>query len=196
MTTIMDQTDPKPVSLKNSFLLATPAMGDSRFRFAVVYVVSHDRSGAMGIIVNKGKAGLFISDLLERVGITGDVRVADAPVLNGGPVDIDRGFVLHSSDYFKPESSLIISDTLSLTSTKDILESLVSDDHPKNVMLAVGYAGWGPGQLEKEIAANSWLVTDADEGLVFSEDLGGKWALALAEAGIDPSCLSQGGGQA
>ena len=134
--------------------------------------------------------------MLEQVGISGDVKVADAPVLNGGPVDIDRGFVLHSSDYFKPESSLIISDTLSLTSTKDVLESLVSEDHPRNAMLAVGYAGWGPGQLEKEIAENSWLVTDADEALLFSDDLDSKWALALEEMGIDPSCLSQSGGQA
>lgn len=192
----MDTTESKPVSLRNSFLLATPAMRDSRFRFAVVFVVSHDRSGAMGIIVNKSKPGLYISDLLEQVGISGEVQVADAPVLNGGPVDIDRGFVLHSSDYFKPERSLIISKSLSLTSTKDVLESLVSDNHPKSAMLAVGYAGWGPGQLEKEIAENSWLVTDADESLLFSEDLGSKWGLALEEVGIDPSCLSQAGGKA
>ena len=192
----MNQNDPKPASLKNSFLLATPSMRDSRFQFSVIYMVSHDRSGAMGIMINKGKPGLYISDLLEQVGISGDVKVADAPVLNGGPVDIDRGFVLHSSDYFKPESSLIISDTLSLTSTKDVLESLVSEDHPRNAMLAVGYAGWGPGQLEKEIAENSWLVTDADEALLFSDDLDSKWALALEEMGIDPSCLSQSGGQA
>ena len=91
---------------------------------------------------------------------------------------------------------MIISDTLSLTSTKDVLESLVSEDHPRNAMLAVGYAGWGPGQLEKEIAENSWLVTDADEALLFSDDLDSKWALALEEMGIDPSCLSQSGGQA
>ncbi len=192
----MEPNDSKPASLRNSFLLATPSMRDSRFRFAVIYMVSHDKSGAMGIIVNKGKPGLFISDLLDKVGISGTVQVADTPVLNGGPVDIDRGFVLHSSDYFKPESSLIISDTLSLTSTKDVLESLVSEDHPKQAMLAVGYAGWGPGQLEQEIAQNSWLVTDADEDLVFSEDLDGKWATALTEMGIDPSCLSQDGGQA
>jgi len=192
----MNKPDTKPASLRNSFLLATPAMRDPRFRFAVIFMVSHDRSGAMGIIINKGKSGLFISDLLEQVGIDGEVQVADAQVLNGGPVDIDRGFVLHSSDYFKPESSLMISDTLSLTSTKDVLESLVTDEHPKNAMLAVGYAGWGPGQLEKEIAENSWLVTDADETLVFSDNLEGKWALALADMGIDPSCLSQSGGQA
>lgn len=183
-------------SYRNSFLLATPAMGDSRFKFSVIYIVSHDRSGAMGIMINKGKPGLFISDLLEEIGISGDVKVADTPVLNGGPVDIDRGFVLHSSDYFKPESSLIVSNTLSLTSTKDILESLVSDDHPRQAMLAIGYAGWGPGQLEKEIAENSWLLTDADDSLVFSSDLNNKWSLVLADMGIDPSCLSQDGGQA
>lgn len=171
-------------------------MNDPRFRFSVIYIVSHDPSGAMGIIINKSKPGLFISDLLEQVGITGDVQVADTPVLNGGPVDIDRGFVLHSSDYFKPESSLIISETLSLTSTKDVLESLVGEDHPEQAMLAVGYAGWGPGQLENEIADNSWLVTDADDTVIFSHDLSNKWALVLSDMGIDPSCLSQAGGQA
>lgn len=150
----------------------------------------------MGIIINKGKTELVISDLLEQVGISGEVRVANTPVLDGGPVDIDRGFVLHSADYFKPESSLIISDTLSLTSTKDVLESLVSDDHPKYAILAVGYAGWGPGQLEKEIAENSWLVTEATDSLIFSDDLSNKWALALNDMGIDPSCLSQSGGEA
>ena len=171
-------------------------MRDPRFRFSVIFIVSHDKSGAMGIIINKNKAGLTISDLLEQVGIEGEVKVANTPVLNGGPVDIDRGFVLHSSDYFKEESSLIISKTLSLTSTKDVLESLVSDDHPENAMLAVGYAGWGPGQLEQEIAENSWLVTDADESLIFSDDLSNKWALVLADMGIDPGCLSQSGGEA
>ncbi len=192
----MDQQDPKPQSFRNSFLIATPDMGDPRFRFTVIYVVSHDRSGTMGIIINKDKSGLLISDLLDQVGIPGDVRVADSPVLNGGPVDIDRGFVLHSSDYFKAETSLKISDTMSLTSTKDVLESLVSDDHPTNALLAVGYAGWGPGQLEKEIAQNSWLVTDADDDLIFSSDFAGKWATVLNDMGIDPGSLSQSGGRA
>lgn len=177
-------------------MIATPDMGDPRFQFSVIYIVSHDRAGAMGIIINKDKPGLMISDLLDQIGITGDVRVADRPVLNGGPVDIDRGFVLHSSDYFKPNNSLKISATMSLTSTKDVLESLVSDDHPKNALLAVGYAGWGPGQLEKEIAQNSWLVTNADDELIFSSDFSGKWAAVLTDMGIEPSSLSQSGGQA
>lgn len=183
-------------SYKGQLLLATPDMGDPRFRFAVIYIVSHDRSGAMGIIINKGKSGLLISDLLDQIGIDGDVRVADTPVLSGGPVDIDRGFVLHSADYFKPETSLKVSDTLSLTSTKDVLEALVSDSAPERAMLAVGYAGWGAGQLENEIMDNAWLLTRADEDLIFSIDLDGKWAAALGEMGIDPSALSHGGGTA
>lgn len=192
----MAQTDLQPQSYKGRLLLATPDMGDPRFRFAVIYVVSHDRSGAMGIIINKGKSGLLISDLLDQIGIDGIVRVADTPVLNGGPVDIDRGFVLHSADYFKPETSLKISETLSLTSTKDVLEALVSDSAPERAMLAVGYAGWGAGQLEAEIMDNAWLVTYADEDLIFSIDLDGKWATALGEMGIDPSALSHSGGTA
>ncbi len=189
-----EQTDFQ--SFQGQLLLATPDMGDPRFRFTVIYVVSHDQRGAMGIIINKGKSGLHISDMLDQIGIEGDVKVADTPVLNGGPVDIDRGFVLHSADYFKKDTSLKISDTLSLTSTKDVLEALVSDDAPERAMLAVGYAGWGRGQLEKEIMDNAWLVIEADEDLVFSNDLDGKWASALGEMGIDPSALSHGGGRA
>lgn len=192
----MDMPNFKSQSFRNSFLIATPNMGDSRFRFSVIYITSHDKSGAMGIIINKGKSGLLISDLLDQIGISGEVKIADTPVLDGGPVDIDRGFVLHSSDYFKPDSSLKISDTLSLTSTKDILEALVTDDHPKQALIAVGYAGWGAGQLEREIAENSWLLSNADEALVFSEDLSGKWAKALTDIGISPSSLSQSGGRA
>ncbi len=189
-----EQTDFQ--SFQGKLLLATPDMGDPRFRFTVIYVVSHDQRGAMGIIINKGKSGLHISDMLDQIGIEGDVKVADTPVLNGGPVDIDRGFVLHSADYFKKDTSLKISDTLSLTSTKDVLEALVSDEAPERAMLAVGYAGWGRGQLEKEIMDNAWLVIEADEDLIFSNDLDGKWASALGEMGIDPGALSHGGGRA
>ena len=192
----MSSSTPKSQSFRNTFLVATPDMGDPRFQFSVIYVVSHDRSGAMGIVINKDKDGLLISDLLDQVGISGDMKIADGPVLSGGPVDIDRGFVLHSSDYFKAEATLKISEALSLTSTKDVLESLVTDAHPKKALLAVGYAGWGAGQLEKEIALNSWLVADADEGVIFSADFEGKWATVLSDMGIDPMSLSHGGGQA
>ena len=135
--------------LTGRFLIATPNMGDPRFKTAVIYICSHDESGAMGIMINKGREGRMLSDMLENIGIEGDVRVADSPVLLGGPVDIDRSFVLHSSDYFKTETSLKLSDTLNLTSTKDILEALVKDGAPKKAMLAVGYSGWEQDKSKK-----------------------------------------------
>jgi len=101
---------------------------------------------------------------LENIGIEGDVKVANSPVLLGGPVDIDRGFVLHSSDYFKTETSLKLSDTLNLTSTKDILEALVKEEAPEKAMLAVGYSGWGAGQIEKELQDNAWIVAHGTNG--------------------------------
>ncbi|MEM9601158.1 MAG: YqgE/AlgH family protein, partial [Pseudomonadota bacterium] len=171
-------------SYSGQYLIATPAMGDPRFRQTVIFLCAHDASGAMGLIINRGKQDLVISDLLDHVGVSGDVRVADAPVLDGGPVDIDRGFVLHSADWFREDSSMKVSDTLSLTSTKDVLEALVTESAPEKAMLAVGYAGWGPGQLESEIADNAWLVVGGDETLVFADDLDAKWAQALARMGI------------
>lgn len=183
-------------SYSGQILLATPNMSDPRFSRAVIFICGHDENGAMGLMINKPKAGLHISDLLDRVGISGQVRVTDSRVLSGGPVEIDRGFVLHSGDYYKENSSLKISDTLSLTSTKDILEALVTDQAPKYAMLAVGYAGWDSGQLEKELAQNAWLIMHADDGLVFSEDLDGKWHQALNVMGIDPAALASKGGRA
>ncbi len=192
-----ETTDKKNFAyMSGRFLLATPAMGDPRFKNTLIYVCSHDEHGAMGIIVNKSKGGLLISDLLEQIGVEGDVRVADTPVLNGGPVDIDRGFVLHSSDYYKDDTSLKLSETLTLTSTKDVLEALVSDEAPKKAMLAIGYCGWGEGQLESEIVQNGWLVVDADETMIFGEDLDTKRKKAFDALGVSPETLSFLGGTA
>ena len=193
-------TDSNNVKLTGRLLIATPEMGDPRFRSAVIYICSHDSSGAMGIIINKqvikGGDAISLSDMLDNIGIEGQVQVADTPVLEGGPVDIDRGFVLHSSDYFKINSSLKLSDTLSLTSTKDVLEVLVKEDAPKKAMLAVGYSGWGAGQIEGELKDNAWIVADADEAIIFDTDLEGKWVKALATLGIKPEMLSHSGGSA
>ena len=193
-------TDSNNVKLTGRLLIATPEMGDPRFRSAVIYICSHDSSGTMGIIINKqvikGGDAISLSDMLDNIGIEGQVQVADTPVLEGGPVDIDRGFVLHSSDYFKIDSSLKLSDTLSLTSTKDVLEVLVKEDAPKKAMLAVGYSGWGAGQIESELKDNAWIVADADEGIIFDTDLEGKWVKALATLGIKPEMLSHSGGSA
>lgn len=192
--------DSYEMKLTGRLLIATPDMGDKRFRDAVIYVCSHDQSGAMGIIINKqmvkGGGALSLSDMLYNIGIEGDVKVADTPVLEGGPVDIDRGFVLHSADYFKQDTSLKLSDTLSLTSTKDILEALVKEEAPEKAMLAVGYSGWGAGQVEREIKDNAWIVADADEAIIFDTDLDSKWVKALAGLGIRPEMLSRSGGSA
>ncbi len=188
------------MELTNRLLIATPQMGDPRFKDAVIYVCSHDSSGAMGLVINKQvvKSGnaFQLSDMLSNIGIEGDVKVADTPVLEGGPVDIDRGFVLHSSDYFKTETSLKLTDTLHLTSTKDVLEALVQDNAPTKAMLAVGYSGWGAGQVERELQDNAWIVADADETLIFDPNLNGKWTKALASLGIKPEMLSRHGGSA
>lgn len=190
-----DNTSPYQ-SYAGQYLIATPAMGDSRFTQTVILLCAHDASGAMGLVINRSKHDLVISDLLDHVGVEGDVRVADAPVLDGGPVDIDRGFVLHSADWFRDNMSLKVSDTLGLTTTKDVLEALVSDNAPEQAMLAVGYAGWGPGQLESEIADHAWLIAQGDETLIFGDDLEGKWAKALDGLGIRPEQLSAFGGRA
>jgi putative transcriptional regulator len=184
------------VSYSGQYLIATPAMGDHRFTQTVIFLCAHDASGAMGVIINRAKMDLVISDLLDHVGVDGAVRVADAPVLDGGPVDIDRGFVLHSADWFREDNSMRIGEHLGLTSTKDALEALVGDNPPDRAMLAVGYAGWGLGQLEAEIADNAWLIAGGDEALVFDTDMGGKWAQALGRIGVRPEQLSAFGGRA
>lgn len=200
-TTQTSSTTPDAKSLDvdymaGRFLLATPNMMDPRFQNALIYICSHDESGAMGLIINQPKAGLLMSDLLDQIGVEGHVQVADTPVLNGGPVDIDRGFVLHTADYFKDETSLKLSDTLHLTSTKDILEALVTHDAPSQAMIAIGYSGWGKGQLEREISQNSWLVIDADEALIFDSNLEAKRDHAFQTLGITPEMLSFHGGTA
>ena len=192
----MNKTSDDYQSWRGQYLIATPAMGDPRFSNTVIYLCGHDASGAMGIVVNRSKFDLNITDLLEHVGVEGQVQVADAPVLEGGPVDIDRGFVLHSPDWFREDQTLKVSEHVGLTTTKDVLESLVTDKAPERAVLAVGYAGWGPGQLEGEIADNAWLLCGGDEGLVFGDDLDGKWAEALARIGVSPEQLSAYGGSA
>jgi len=182
--------------LTGKFLIALPGMGDPRFEKSVIYLCSHTLDGAMGLIINKSKGDILISDLLEQVGIDGSVKVADTPVLDGGPVDIDRGFVLHTADYYNSDTSLRLSETLALTSTKDILEALTEDHSPDLAVLAVGYSGWSGGQLEREIQQNAWMVVKAKESLIFENDLEKKWTKALAYLGITPEMLAHSGGRA
>ncbi|WP_371397686.1 YqgE/AlgH family protein [Fretibacter rubidus] len=183
----------KTTNLTGKFLIATPAMEDPRFSQAVIYVCNHDDDGAMGLTVNKTKGALNLSEMLDQIGIDGAVRVANSPVLNGGPVDMNRGFVIHSPDYSHDNNSLRLSDTLMMTSTKDVLEALVADNAPKRAVMAVGYSGWSAGQLEQELAVNAWLVVDGEDALIFDTDMDSKWTRALAGMGISPEQLSTGG---
>ena len=177
-------------------LIAMPGIGDPRFERAVILVCAHDAEHAMGLAVNRPVEGLTVPDLLERLQIESTVRLPDDLVLMGGPVETQRGFVLHTDDY-GVEHSLRIEGGVALTATRDALEAMASpDEHPRRSLLALGYAGWGAGQLENEIKANVWLTCEADEGLIFGDDYEGKWARALGKLGVDPQFLGSAAGRA
>ncbi|MGF1464230.1 MAG: YqgE/AlgH family protein [Maricaulaceae bacterium] len=177
--------------LTGKMLIATPSLGDSRFSRSLIYVADHNERHAMGIVVNKAMGELTLMDLLDQLSIPATIRTPDRLVLEGGPVGRDRGFVLHSDDYFLEDATLVGRGGVSLTATKEVLEAIAADDGaPERAVLALGYAGWGPGQLEAEIADNSWLICEATEQFVFGDDLEAKWAGALASIGADAGRLS------
>jgi len=182
-------------SLAGQLLIAMPRMMDPRFERTVIYMCVHNGDGAMGLVVNKLLDSLTFSDMLSQLKIEAGSAVDDLPVHFGGPVDSGRGFVLHTDDY-QHEGTMHVEDGLSLTSTVDVLKA-ISDGHgPRRSLLALGYAGWGAGQLESEIGANGWLHVPADEALLFDEDLDNKWALAIAKLGIEPATFSGEAGRA
>jgi len=177
-------------------LIAMPGIGDPRFERAVILICAHDAEHAMGLAVNRPVEGLTVPDLLERLEIESTIRLPEDLVLMGGPVETQRGFVLHTDDY-GVEHSLQIGGGVALTATRDALEAMASpDEHPRRSLLALGYAGWGAGQLENEIKENVWLTCDADEGLIFGDDYENKWTRALAKLGVDPQFLGSSAGRA
>ena len=184
------------MDLQGKLLIAMPGMGDPRFERSVVYLCAHSGEGAMGLIVNKPAPDLEFSALLSQLGIEHDDRADDIRVHFGGPVEHARGFVLHTSDYKGSESTLRVDDRFGMTATRDILSAIADGDGPEASILALGYAGWGPGQLEKEIALNGWLVCDADTDLVFRTENAAKWSGALRKLGIEPLMLSAAAGRA
>ena len=186
----------EPKFLVGQLLLAMPGIGDPRFERAVILVCAHDAEHAMGLAVNRPVEGLTVPDLLERLQVEATSELPDDLVLMGGPVETQRGFVLHTDDY-EVEHSLRIGAGVALTATRDALEAMASpDEHPRRSLVALGYAGWGAGQLENEIKENVWLTCDADEGLIFGDDYEGKWARALAKLGVDPQFLGAAAGRA
>ena len=190
------------VYLDGHLLIAMPGMADDRFARAVVYVCAHSQEGAMGIIVNRTAPDIGFADLLTQLGIFKDRDDPDAANIEeirihlGGPVETGRGFVLHSSDYFLENATLPIAEDVCLTATLDILRAIADGSGPHEAILALGYAGWAPTQLETEIQANGWLHGPADPAILFDDDVDSKYDRALAKIGVDPGMLSINAGHA
>ncbi len=182
-------------TLTGQLLVAMPSMSDSRFEKAVIYVCAHNEEGAMGLVINKLIESLTFTELMEQLNLDTGSLGEEIRVHFGGPVEIGRGFVLHSSDYMQ-DASLPVNEDVALTATVDILKQIAGGGGPRRSLLALGYAGWGPGQLDSEIQENGWLTVDADEGLLFGEDLDVKWEKAIGKLGFDPSSLSGQAGRA
>ncbi len=182
-------------SLTGQLLVAMPAIGDPRFERTVIYLCAHGPEGAMGLVVNRLLDNLTFPDLLRQLNIDADGIDDRIEVHFGGPVDSGRGFVLHSAD-FQQDSTMVVDDEIALTATVDILRAIADGRGPFRSMLALGYAGWGPGQLDGEILANGWLSVPADSDLVFGPDQDSKWERAMAKVGIDPLLLSGDAGHA
>lgn len=179
--------------LDGQVLIAMPGMRDPRFTRSLVYLCAHSPDGAMGLIVNKAASDLVWKDVFSKLDISIAGAMAERPIHFGGPVEPGRGFVLHSPDYHVPEATLRIDDNFSMTATLDVLQALASGSGPSRAVVALGYAGWSPGQLEAELQMNGWLLCPADESLLFGEDDEDKWDRALAKIGVDPALLGAGG---
>jgi putative transcriptional regulator len=189
--------------LDGQLLIAMPSMADKRFARSVVYICAHSADGAMGIVINKLAPEVNFRDLLVQLDV---IQARNEPHLpggvdqvrvhRGGPVETGRGFVLHSSDFFLENATLPIADGVCLTATLEILRAIAEGRGPGRAMLALGYAGWAPGQLEAEIQANGWLHSQADRGILFDDDLEAKYDRALAKIGIEAAMLSMDAGHA
>ena len=192
-----------PSYLSGQLLVAMPTMSDRRFRRSVIYMCSHSSEGAMGLIVNQRSQDVSLADLLSQLGLSdegaepaGPEELLEQGVLNGGPVSTERGFVLHTNDYFAEEATLAIGDGICLTATIDILKAMAAGQGPRRSVLALGYAGWAPGQLEAEIGANGWLHCPADRDLIFDSDVELKYVRALSKIGIELTHLISEAGHA
>lgn len=195
----MTEDEPHPahaMDLTGKVLIAMPGMGDPRFANAVVFLCAHSPQGAMGFIVNKPTQELRLSDLLSQLAIPSTPDARDLPVHFGGPVEHGRGFVLHEYGYHSAHSTLDVNHDFAMTATLDILEDMAEGRGPDKAILALGYAGWGPGQLESELGQNGWLTAEADSDLVFGTRDPAKWEAALARLGISALMLSSDAGHA
>jgi putative transcriptional regulator len=190
-------------TLVGRFLVAAPSMPDERFQKSVVFLCKHDDDGALGIIVNNKVDDLPLGQVYKQLGIEVSKAAAEQPVLFGGPVETARGLVLHSADY-KREETLLIEGGMALTASLEILRDMAGGSGPKHAWLALGHSGWAPGQLDREMQDNAWLVVDGDAELVFDIDFAAKWQRALDRLGgkggpggrFDPASFSHQSGRA
>lgn len=184
------------MDLGGMLLIAMPGLADPRFGQSVVLICAHSDEGAMGLIVNKPLPDLRLSGLLAELKMALPEPGADRPVFYGGPVERGRGFVLHEAGYEAGEGTMAVAGGFGLSATTEVLAALAAGAGPEAALVALGYAGWGPGQLEGELARNDWLTVAASPALVFAPDTGGKWGQALAALGISAQQLSGAGGRA
>jgi len=193
MTSI--ETTQSEISLSGRLLVAMPHMEDPRFARTVIYICAHSDDGAMGLVVNRLIDSMRFDALLDHIGLETATSQPDRPVHFGGPVESSRGFVLHSADFVQ-DSTLLIDDDVALTATTEMLKAIADGSGPERCVLALGYAGWGAGQLDQEIQDNGWLLVPADDQLVFGLDNEAKWEGAMTKLGIDFSLLSSEAGHA
>ncbi len=177
-------------------LIALPGIGDPRFERAVILLCAHSAEFAMGIVLNRPIEGLDLHDLMEQMDVPVQIPLHGTAVLDGGPVATDRGFALHTDDFICENATIEVDGEICMTATRDILAAMGSAAAPRQAVLALGYSGWGAGQLEREIAANAWLVGDPDTDIIFGDAYDQKWRRALTRLGIDSSRLQPDAGRA
>ncbi|NCU21345.1 YqgE/AlgH family protein [Candidatus Falkowbacteria bacterium] len=176
-------------------LVAMPGMGDPRFDGTVIYLCTHSAEGAMGLVINRGLDDISFPDIVGQLGIDPTPQCDLVRVQFGGPVDMGRGFVLHTRDYHN-EGTMAVDDSVALTATLDVLKAIAAGCGPRRLLMALGYAGWSPGQLDIELRENAWLTVPADRHLLFEVALEEKYAAAIGLLGIDPRLLSENMGHA
>lgn len=184
-----DQSEMEDGYLTGHLLVSMPSMRDDRFHKAVIYVCNHTPEGAMGLVINKKFDHITFKDLLEQLELEHPDNAPEVQVHFGGPVETGRGFVLHTAD-FSREETVTVSDTLALTGTVSVLKEIAEGAGPDNCLFALGYAGWGPGQLDQELQNNGWLSLDADMDLIFDDNIDKKWDKAMERIGVDVNKLS------
>ncbi|MBE1236415.1 YqgE/AlgH family protein [Phaeovibrio sulfidiphilus] len=181
--------------LTGQCLVAMPGMGDPRFEGAVVYLCSHSADGAMGLVINKTFEDITFPEMMDQLGIALSASCKPIQIQLGGPVETGRGFVLHTLDYHNP-GTLSVDDVAALTVTLDVLRAIASGEGPRQLIMALGYAGWSAGQLDSEIRDNVWLTVPADHDLLFDLPLEDRYLAAMARIGVHPHVLSEHAGHA